>query len=131
MEQLNENARNELGDILQRLESLIGEKAQVSARIKAEYDAAAGAGFDKKVIKQLIRERASDDERSIVHRRLVETYRKALAGLAGTPLGDWARAWMAQDARHDARAGAATPLEEWMAARKAKGGDDGAPRPGA
>lgn len=96
---LSADQKNELGDFVERLESLLAEKAEVNERIKAEYSEAAGTGYDKKAIQQIIKERAADAQKSIEHREIVETYRRALAGLSGTPLGDWARNWMANDAR--------------------------------
>lgn len=118
MDELNANTKNELGDIIERIESLTVEKTQANEKIKAEYEAAAGAGFDKKAIQQIIKERAADQEKSIKHRRIVELYRKALSGLAGTPLGDWARSWRAQDALHEARSKEPTALDEFMSKRK-------------
>lgn len=118
MDELNTNTKNELHDIIERIESLTVEKTMASEKIKAEYEAAAGAGFDKKAIQQIIKERAADQDKSIKHRRIVELYRKALSGLAGTPLGDWARSWRAQDALHETRAKESSELEAFMSKRK-------------
>jgi uncharacterized protein (UPF0335 family) len=96
---IDADTRNALGDFVQRIESLLEEKAAVSERVKAEYAEAAGQGFDKKAVQQIIKERAADAQKSIEQREIVETYRLALAGLVGTPLGDWARQWVANDAR--------------------------------
>lgn len=121
-QELSGDQRNELADYVGRIESLTAERAEAAEKIKAEYAAAAGAGYDKKAIRQLIKERASDLEKTIEHRKIVETYRKALGGLAGTPLGDWARKWMADEARYERRTSEASPMSDWM--RQQRGARD-------
>ncbi len=99
MTDLGNKSTNELAGFVTRIEDLMSEKAEVSERIKGEYAMAASCGFDKKALRQIIKEREADSEKTILHRTIVETYRRALGGLAGTPLGDWARSWLADDER--------------------------------
>jgi uncharacterized protein (UPF0335 family) len=127
--ELNTAARNELGDFVQRIESLTAEKAEVSERIKKEYAEAAGAGFDKKAIRQLIKERMADLDKTVQHRRTVEVYRRALGTLAGTPLGDWARSWIATDARQDRHENEPSAMAEFLSKRKGKGQKPSSPPP--
>jgi|CXWL01.1.fsa_nt_gi uncharacterized protein (UPF0335 family) len=127
---ITSDARNALGDYVTRIESLIEEKTEAAERIKAEYAEAAGAGFDKLAIQQIIKERAADAEKSIRQREIVETYRTALAGLVGTPLGDWARQWVANDTRVRQRSKNASDsaMDDFMKKRsKSAPNDDAAP----
>lgn len=124
---LSQDSKAELGGYVTRIESLLEEKAETAERIKAEFSAAAGQGYDKKAIQQIIKERAADAQKSVEQREIVETYRRALAALSGTPLGDWARQWMAEDSRLKQRAKeAAEPMAEFMGRRSAKRDDDSA-----
>lgn len=124
----NSDTRNALGDYVTRIESLNEEKTEVAERIKAEYAEAAGAGFDKQAIQQIIKERAADAEKSIKQREIVETYRAALAGLVGTPLGDWARQWVANDTRVRQRSKhAESAMDDFMKKRKTTPTDDAPP----
>lgn len=127
---ITSDTRNALGDYVTRIESLIEEKTAAAERIKAEYAEAAGAGFDKQAIQQIIKERAADAEKSIRQREVVEIYRAALAGLVGTPLGDWARQWVANDTRMRQRSRQSeSAMDDFMKRRTAKPspGNDAAP----
>ena len=97
MSDLGNNAREQLAGFIERLESLMTEKAQVSEKIKAEFAEAAAVGFDKKALKQLLKERQSDMQSTAEYRAIVETYRKALGDLGDTELGQWASAFMAAE----------------------------------
>lgn len=122
---LTSETRNQLGDYVERIEGLIAERKEISEKIKSEYADAAGAGFNKKAIGQIIKERLADLDKTIEHRKIVDTYRRALGSLAGTPLGDWARQWLANDARMDRRAKEPTPMDEFMKARTGKPPESG------
>lgn len=121
--ELGSSSRKELGQLIQRIESLTEEKTQVGEKIKAEYAEAASSGYDKAAIKQLIKERAADTEKSVEHRSTVSIYRRALGSLANTPLGDWARGWMAQEARINKPVGSeeSPQMADFMKGRKTKG----------
>lgn len=121
MEELGGNARKELEEFISRIESLEGERVQVTEKIKSEYAEAAGSGFDKKALKQLIKERADADiDKTIKHRRVVELYRRALSRSKQATFGDWARGWLARDAKTSINEGAAgdTKLAEFLKGRK-------------
>lgn len=115
--ELGRNAREQLAGFVERIESLTEEKAEVSERIKSEYAEAAGSGFDKKVIRQLIKERTADFQKTIEHRATLNAYRRALGGLAGTPLGDWARQWISTEARTSRPADVDPLMSDWMKKR--------------
>lgn len=124
---LGNKSAKELAAYIERIESLNAELAELKDNIKAEYALAGGDGFEKKALKQIIKERAADAEKTVQHRATVETYRRALGGLSGTPLGDWARGWLADDARNTRHAQeAASVMDDFMARAKAKKTEGGA-----
>ena len=128
--ELNSSSRKELAEYIARIESLTEEKSQVIEKIKAEFAEAASSGFDKKAIQQILKERAADTEKSVAQRAITATYRRALGSLANTPLGDWARSWMAHEARINKPADDQSPqMAEFMAGRKRKGAEDDGARP--
>lgn len=123
---LGNKSAKDLADFIQRIESLMGEMTEVKERITSEYAAASGVGFDKKALKQIIKERAADSEKTVEHRAVVETYRRALGGLSGTPLGDWARGWLADDSRRQMHSEASAKVfDDWLASRKPTDNPDG------
>jgi uncharacterized protein (UPF0335 family) len=98
-EELGDNARKALAGYIERIERLTEEKKATAADIKAAYEEAVAAGFDKAAIKQIIKERAADTEKTVIFRGTVATYRRALGALMGTPLGEWARSWNSREAK--------------------------------
>jgi uncharacterized protein (UPF0335 family) len=117
---LGNKSAKDLADFISRIESLEVEKREVAERIKAEYAEAAGVGFDKDALRAVIKERKADGEKTVQRRAVIETYRRALGALSGTPLGDWARGWMADDARHKQRGEeAAAVFDNWLVMAKA------------
>ena len=77
--------------LIERIERLEEEKRTLQGDIKDIFAEAKSAGFDPKVMKQMIKERKlSQDERE-EWEALCQTYRAALGMLDGTPLGDAAR----------------------------------------
>lgn len=119
---LDTKSRKELAEYISTIESLTEEKKEVGEKIKAQFAEAAASGFDKKVISQIIKERAADAQKSIEQRAVAAVYRKALASLAGTPLGDWARNWMGQEARisRTTETGQTPEMEAFLKKRGAK-----------
>lgn len=77
--------------LVERIELLLEEKKALSNDIADIKQEAKSAGFDVKVINQMIRERAMDEAAREEHLSLAEIYRAALGMLNGTPLGEAAR----------------------------------------
>ena len=88
----NSVAADRLRSIVERIERLEEERKAIGGDIKDIYAEAKSAGFDVKVLRQLIRERR--DEPAAVEERetLLDLYRRALGQLVGTPLADAAMA---------------------------------------
>ena len=84
----NSLAPERLASLVQRIERLEEEKKALSDDIKDIFAEAKSAGFDTKVLRALIRERRTDESERAEHEALLDTYRAALAGLVGTPLGE-------------------------------------------
>lgn len=117
MTALENETRNALADFVERIEKLAEEKKAAGAAIKAEYEQAAAMGFDKKAIQQIVKERAADLDSTVEHRALVETYRQALGGMIGTPLGDWARDWAARSAGYQAPPSTPSAMDDFLKRR--------------
>src|SRR5689334_17957464 len=99
MDDIDPKTRDELAAFIQRIEDGEADRAKASENIKSIYAQAASTGFDVKALRQLIKDRKADSDKSISLRAVVRTYRKALGNLTGTPLGDWARGWIAEENR--------------------------------
>lgn len=78
---------NQLNSIVQRIERLEDEKAQIAEDIKDVYKEAKGNGFDPKIIKKVISLRKMDASKRLEEQALLATYMDALGMLADTPLG--------------------------------------------
>lgn len=103
---MGNKSSEELAGIIERIENLDAERKQASEKIKAEYDAAAGAGFDKKAIKAIVKERRTDAAKTIELRAVIDAYRAALARKMGNKLGElgeWARSWGAMEGKMGVR----------------------------
>lgn len=132
-DELGSNARIALEQFIERIERLDAERAATSEDIKAAYAEAAGSGFDKKALKQIIKERSKADmDKTIKHRVLVDLYRRALAKSDQGDFGDWARGWISREAKSSidkAKSDTADPkLADFLKARKAR--DRTGDRPG-
>jgi uncharacterized protein (UPF0335 family) len=77
-----------LRSIVERIERLEEERKALSGDIKDIYAEAKSAGFDVKVIRQLIRERREEPDAIEERESLLELYRNALGQLVGTPLAN-------------------------------------------
>jgi uncharacterized protein (UPF0335 family) len=77
--------------LVERIERLEEERKKLADDIKDIKSEAKSAGFDVKIINQMIRERKMTDSERDEHLALAEVYRAALGMLNGTPLGDFAR----------------------------------------
>tara|TARA_R110000851_G_C13032400_1_gene561249 strand:- start:198 stop:491 length:294 start_codon:yes stop_codon:yes gene_type:complete len=78
-----------LRQYVEQIEQIESEKAELADVLKEKFAELKGAGFDAKVVKQVLKLRKmTEDERSEAD-DLLDTYLHAL-GMAGTPLADWA-----------------------------------------
>jgi uncharacterized protein (UPF0335 family) len=84
-------AADMLVDFVESIESLEVEKQAISDKIKLVKARARRAGFDTKVLNQMLRERRMSSFEREEFQALCEMYRAALGMLNGTPLGDAAR----------------------------------------
>jgi uncharacterized protein (UPF0335 family) len=71
-------AAEELKQIIERIERLEEEKKALSDDIKDVYGEAKGRGFDTKVIRQIIRLRAADQNERKEQEAILELYMQAL-----------------------------------------------------
>jgi uncharacterized protein (UPF0335 family) len=67
-----------LRSIVERIERLEGEKAALTGDIREIYSEAKGAGFDVKVLRQIVRLRKLDKKDRQEHEALLDTYMRAL-----------------------------------------------------
>ena len=118
--ELGSQSRKELGEYISRIETLTEEKAQVGEKIRAEFAELASSGYDKLAVKQIIKDRAADAQKSVELRAVTAAYRRALGSLQGTPLGDWARSWMSEEARINkpTKAETSPQMDDFMKGRK-------------
>lgn len=87
----NASAGALLGSFIGEIERLEDEKRVIAQRIQEKKREAKRAGFDIKVMNQMLRERRMYTAERAEYQALCETYRAALGMLGGTPLGDYAR----------------------------------------
>lgn len=72
-------SKEQLLAIVERIERLEKETAEVAAGIKEIYTEAKSAGFDPKYIKQCIKLRAKDPDELAEEDELLKLYREALS----------------------------------------------------
>lgn len=121
--------------IIERIERLEEERKALASDIRDIKSEAKAAGFDIKVVNQMLRERrmSEDDRQEWV--ALCETYRAAIGMLDGTPLGDAARRRLtphpgepprqnSADPATSAPAAAGGPTSEEIAAAFSKGAEE-------
>lgn len=76
------NRPNErLRDLIARFERLQRERAAIDDDLATLWQEAKADGFDRKVLKRLLAERAGDPAAKSEEDQLLDTYRTALAGL--------------------------------------------------
>ena len=71
-------AADRLKSFIERLEQLETEKTQIQDFIKEVFEEAKSAGFDVKVIRQILRIRKQDAETLAEQEELLDLYRRAL-----------------------------------------------------
>jgi uncharacterized protein (UPF0335 family) len=74
-------AGDRLRSLIERVERLEEEKRGLAADIKEVYAEAKGAGFDVKIMRQLVRERRMDKDDLAEQETLLDVYRRALGSL--------------------------------------------------
>jgi len=87
-------AGDRLRSFIERIERLTEEKAALTADIREVFNEAKGTGFDTKIMRAIIRERAMDAASRQERDALLDLYRNALGMLADLPLGQAAMSHM-------------------------------------
>jgi len=82
------NSQARLLSFVQRIETLLVEKKEITDHISDVKAQAKTAGFEPKVINQMIKERAMTESDRQEWNALCEMYRAALGMLDGTPMSD-------------------------------------------
>ena len=67
-----------LKSFIQRIETRETTKAEITADISDVYSEAGGTGFDKKVIRQIIRLRKLEQQKRIEEEELLDLYKSAI-----------------------------------------------------
>lgn len=80
---------NQIKAIVDRIEALESEKAEISDSIREVYAEAQGNGFSAKTIRKLIKLRKLSPAERKKEAELLNLYMAAV-GMEGTPLGEWA-----------------------------------------
>jgi len=81
------NTNNQLQSIVERIEKLEAEKADIADLIKDVYVEAKANGFDAKILRKVVSLRKKDASERQTEEALLATYMSALGMLADTPLG--------------------------------------------
>ena len=71
-------AVDRLRSFIERVERLEEEKAALSADIREVYSEAKGAGFDVKILRQIVRLRKMDDSDRREQEEILDVYKRAL-----------------------------------------------------
>lgn len=75
---LNANAQTQLKSVIERIERLDQEKAEVAEQIKEVLGEAAGNGFDKKIIRKVVALRKKDRARRQEEEAIMDLYLSAI-----------------------------------------------------
>jgi uncharacterized protein (UPF0335 family) len=78
---LQSETAEKLEKFIEHIERLEEEKVALSEDIKCVYDEAANVGFDKKILKQVVRRRKLDKEQLEHEEGILQTYEAALNGI--------------------------------------------------
>ena len=74
----NTEAGRKLNAYIERIETMMAEKAEIASDISEEFKAAKGEGFDPKIMRSAIRLRKMDQDRRQEEESLLEVYLHAL-----------------------------------------------------
>lgn len=80
-------AAERLASLVQRIERLEEERATIAGDIKEVFAEAKGAGFDTKILRQVLRLRKLDKAELQEQEHLLDLYMRALGMFSDTPLG--------------------------------------------
>lgn len=89
--------RNRLQIVVDEIEALEAEKAEIVLQIKEKKAAAAAEGFSKTILNKVLKRRKMTDEQRDEEDALTQIYEGALGMLGGTPLGEAALRRLAQE----------------------------------
>lgn len=81
------NTNNQLQSIVERIEKLEAEKADIADLIKDIYVEAKANGFDAKILRKVVSLRKKNADERKTEEELLAVYMNALGMLADTPLG--------------------------------------------
>ena len=81
----NSVSAERLTSFVQRIERLKEERAALVADEKAVFDEAKGAGFDTKIMREVIKLRAMDPSDMIERRAMIDVYLEALGAQVPPP----------------------------------------------
>jgi len=81
------NTEQMLISYVTRIENLMWTAEEIKGDIKEIFQECKSAGFDLKIVRQVIKERAMDAEYLRQYQTVLESYRRALGVLADLPLG--------------------------------------------
>lgn len=87
---VNRVVAGELRGFVERYERLTAEIGELQDHRTAVMAEAKAQGYDPKIMRLIIRERARDADELAEERAIADVYREAL-GLAGTPLDAWSK----------------------------------------
>ncbi|MBQ7529055.1 DUF2312 domain-containing protein [bacterium] len=73
-----ESVENKLNNLVQHIEALEEEKANIALELKAVYDEAKLDGFDVKILRQIIRLRKMEPKERDEQQSLLHSYMQAL-----------------------------------------------------
>lgn len=75
---LNQTAQGQLKSIIERIERLEQEKAEIAEQVKEVFSEAGGNGFDKKVLRKVLAIRKQDRARRQEEEAILDLYLSAL-----------------------------------------------------
>jgi uncharacterized protein (UPF0335 family) len=78
---LNVAAQTRLKTIIERIERLEEDKAQVAGDLKEVFAEAKGEGFDTKILRKVVRMRKQDKAKRLEEEALIDLYLAAIGGL--------------------------------------------------
>lgn len=81
---LNQAAQGQLKSIIERIERLHTEKAEIAEQVKEVFAEAGGNGFDKKILCRVIAIRRQDRAKRMEEDAVLDLY---LSAIGDTPMG--------------------------------------------